>query len=1235
VFLFSSIIVRPLRGDLGRALLTVLGVTLGVAVLLGIRKANEASLRGFRAGLEMTSGKAALEISAPPLGVREERVAELGWLREWGVASPVIQADVLAEGAGGSEMVPLIGIDGLRDYAVMRPEMAEAREAAGLDLMGLIGQPDQVLVTGALAKTLGVKVGEVVGVTFGDRRRELRVAAVLGGEPAARSTGDGGGEPASRSTGGAGVMSGSLLVMDIASAQVALERQGWVDRLEVRLHEGVDLAVAEAAVRARLPVGLTVQRPERRGEAVEKMLAAFHFNLTMLSTIALVVGLFLIYNTISVAVMTRRGEIGMLRTLGTTRGQILGLFLGEALLLAVVGAVLGVPVGWVLAQGAVMLTATTVDTLYVAHAAVVPGVEWWDAGLALGVAMPLAVVAAARPAWEAVRVPPVAAVRGAEMMVARRGVAWGALGLTVGCLLAGVWAARQPAVNGLPLWGYGAAVLTVVGIAAVTPVVLAGVARLARGVLGRVFGIEGRLAAGQVGASTGRLSVSVAALAVSLALTLAIAIMVGSFRQTVMLWVDQSMGADLYLRPATPPRATHMPSFSAETVAKLKGHGLVEAVDGYRALDVPYEDRLVKLGTGDYALQMERARVAMKTPGEVREILKRALEQEGVLVSEAFAMRFKKQEGDRITLNTVQGPVAFLIAGQFYDYSNDRGTITMDHRQFARYFGESNPTHLALYLRPGADAEGVKAELAGVLGEAKVLAFTNAGLRAEVLRIFDGTFAITWALELIAIVVAMAGVAATMLTLILDRQDEIRLLRLAGAEAGQVRRTVLIESGLIGAVSQGLGLVSGVLLSVVLIRVINPQSFGWSIQFHFPALFVAGSSVLTVVATMLAGVFPARRATRLMPRVAVAAGVLLMGMPVRAGEGWEPAKAGYEYAFPRDHGQHPEHKIEWWYYTGNLDGAGGERLGYQLTFFRIGAVKEPKVESVWALRDVWMAHFAITDATGKVYRHVDRLNRAGPGLAGAAGETLRVWNEDWSAVMEADGAMVLKAGDAAKGMALELRLGVQALPPVVHGRGGISQKGAEAGNASHYYSLTQLPTTGSVTLDGKRVEVSGLSWMDHEFGTSFLEAGQQGWDWFSGQFEDGGALMLFQLRHEAGPEKTRFAGTWVSPTGEVTVLEAGDFVLTPGEVWRSKETTAAYPVRWGISIPKLGVELECRAVMEGQEMRADLTPGLHYWEGAVDFSGTRAGKVMVGRGYLEMTGYAGRAMSAWFGGEGK
>lgn len=1225
VFLFSALILRPMRADLGRALLTILGVTLGVAVLLGIRKANDASLEGFKAGLEMTSGKAALEITRPPLGVDETMLMELVGLRRWGVVSPVIQADVLVEAAGGaSEMVPLLGIDALRDpalrdYAVMSEGQVEM--VTGMDLMGLIGVPDQAIITADLAAGLGVEEGDEVRITFGDRERRVKVGAILG---------ETGGKAEEAGGGGSIALRGSLVVMDIASAQLALERQGLIDRLELRLHKGVEVEVAEREIRAMLPMGLTVQRPERRGEAVEKMLAAFHFNLTMLSTIALVVGVFLIYNTISVAVMTRRAEIGMLRTLGATRGRIVGLFLGEAVWLGVLGALLGVPLGWVLAQGAVELTATTVETLYVSHAAQVPGFEpsdWW---LALLVAVPLALVAAARPAWEALRIPPVAAVRGSEVMGGDRGRSVTALMIALGCGLAGWWAVQQPAVAGLPLWGYAAAGLIITAMTVVTPVVLRLAAKWVRGALGRVFGIEGRLAAGQVGASTGRLSVSVAALAVSLALTLAIAIMVGSFRQTVMLWVEQGMGADLYLRPATPPRATHLPSFSAATVAQLEQHPAVEAVDGYRALDIPFEERMVKLGTGNYKLQIERAGVAMKTPGDPKVLMQRALAEDGVLVSEAFAMRFDKREGDRIALITEAGPVEFEIVALFYDYSNDRGTITMDEGLFARHFGESNPTHLALYLKAGADGEQVKAELMEAMKGARIVMFTNAGLRDEILRIFDGTFAITWALELIAIVVAMAGVAATMLTLILDRQEEIRLLRLAGAEAGQVRRTVLIESGLIGAVSQGLGVVAGALLSLVLIRVINPQSFGWSIQFHFPWLFVVGSSLLTVVATMVAGWLPARRAVRFLPRAAVAAW-LVLAAPAGMAEEWKAAEPGYEYVFPRDHGQHPPHKVEWWYYTGNVEAEDGRRLGYQLTFFRIGAVKEPQVAGVWALRDVWMAHFAITDVKGGRYLHADRLNRAGPGLAGAALDTLKVWNEDWSAELEADGGMRLRAED--REMGLDLKLMAPAGPPVIHGKDGISQKGGTVGNASHYYSLTHLVTSGTLRVGGESWKVKGMSWMDHEFGTSFLEAGQQGWDWFSAQMEDGSGLMLFQLRHAEGAEKTRYSGTWISPSGEVVPLEAGDFVLKPGRRWSSDATKAAYPVEWRIEIPKLGMEVDCRAVLDAQELRAELTPGLHYWEGAVDYRVLQKGRALAGRGYLEMTGYAGRAMSAWFGEE--
>jgi predicted secreted hydrolase/ABC-type lipoprotein release transport system permease subunit len=982
----------------------------------------------------------------------------------------------------------------------------------------------------------------------------------------------------------------------------------------------VTLEKAESMLKQRLPASLTFQRPQRRSAAVEKMLSAFHFNLTMLSGIALVVGLFLIYNTISVAVMSRRREIGMLRTLGVTQMQVLQLFLGEALVLGLAGALLGVPLAKGLAELAIALTSTTVDTLYVATAATVPPLTLWHWLAGLGIALPLSLVAAALPALEASRVSPVQAVREAGPSMGNLGVPsiW-RLMLPFGFLMTGWLAAVQKPVMDLPLWGYGAAVCAILAATFAVPMMLDWIAQGMRPLLARAFGIEGRLAAAQIQASTQRLSISVAALAVALALTVAIAVMVGSFRQTVLYWVDQTMGADLYIRPGTPPRSQSPPSFSADTLAALRKHPAVLAFDGYRTMDLPFRDRVVKLGTGDFAVQIEHGKIAVKTVGDAKAMLKSAKEHGGIFVSESFAMRFQVKEGDLITLTTPKGPHAFTIVAQFYDYSNDSGTITMDQSEFQRWFGESRPTHVALYLKPGFEAEAVRDELIQQLdGKGFVAIFTNAGLRAEVLRIFDATFAITWALEIIAILVAMAGVAATMLTMVLERRDEIRLLRIAGADVGQIRRTIILESGLLGLVSQVLGLVVGVLLSLVLIHVINPQSFGWSIQFHMPWLFLAGSTVLTVIGTMLAGFSPAMRVTR---SISLAVLFLLMSGQADAQE-WKPALPGYSYAFPRDHGQHPKHKIEWWYYTGNVATSEGRRFGYQLTFFRIGATSKLANASPWALRDVWMAHFAISDLTISAYHHADRLNRSGPGLAGATEQ--RVWNEDWQVLISADGQMTLHAQDRDFALNLELQPGKRA---VIHGHDGISQKGSMAGNASHYYSHSRMPTQGSLILKGEVYEVDGESWMDHEFGTSFLEKGTQGWDWFSAQLSDGSELMVFQLR---GGKAGSNAGTLILPDGQAIALDSELFTLTPGEVWKSP-AGAAYPMRWNIEIPAQRISLECHAAMRNQEFQSMATPGLGYWEGAVDYVGSIKGKKTTGTGYLEMTGYSGQSMSTWFG----
>ncbi len=339
---------------------------------------------------------------------------------------------------------------------------------------------------------------------------------------------------------------------------------------------------------------------------------------------------------------------------------------------------------------------------------------------------------------------------------------------------------------------------------------------------------------------------------------------------------------------------------------------------------------------------------------------------------------------------------------------------------------------------------------------------------------------------------------------------------------------------------------------------------------------------------------------------------------------WAPADPAYRIALPRDHGSHPQHKIEWWYYTGNLEDASGRRFGYQLTFFRVGIDPSPANPSRWAVRDLYMAHFAVTDVGGQRYRFADRLNRAGIGWAGAESGTLHVVNDDWSATLAPEGAHLLRARDGDVAIDLSLAPGK---PVVLHGREGYSQKGSATGNASHYYSLTRMPTRGTITLGQTVFQVRGDSWMDHEFGSSFLEPGQQGWDWFSIQLDDRSELMLFQIRRTDGARDAHASGTVVAPDGRTRALSASEFTLVAGERWTSPTSGASYPISWRIAVPGLRLDLQARAAMAGQELHTAASTGVTYWEGAIDLSGTRDGRPLHGRGYLEMTGYTGAPMS--------
>lgn len=352
---------------------------------------------------------------------------------------------------------------------------------------------------------------------------------------------------------------------------------------------------------------------------------------------------------------------------------------------------------------------------------------------------------------------------------------------------------------------------------------------------------------------------------------------------------------------------------------------------------------------------------------------------------------------------------------------------------------------------------------------------------------------------------------------------------------------------------------------------------------------------------------------------------LLRGSSV-AEQSWKEAGPGFQFSFPCDHAAHPDYRIEWWYYTGNVETREGKRFGYQLTFFRTGVVLVAVNPSRWVVRDLYLAHFAIADLENQKFYSFERLARAGVGWAGADTEQYRVWNETWEARLDGE-THVLTADDS--GFRLQLAL-VPEKPPVIHGENGVSQKGAAAGNASHYYSLTRLRTSGQITINSETFDINGLSWMDHEFGTSFLEKEHVGWDWFSLQLNDGRELMIFQLRRADGSMDPHSSGTLIDTDGQTIPIRFGEFSLAPSQPWQSPTTGAKYPTVWGVEVPRLELQLLVRAALPDQELRTNASTGVTYWEGSTLIAG-KDNPQLTGRGYLEMTGYAGRNMGAVFG----
>jgi putative ABC transport system permease protein len=824
--LFARLIARPLAAEPFRTALTVFAVALGVAVVIAIDLAGDAAAGSFRSSLETLRGDAALEITATG-GVDENLLPALAELPYPLTFRPRIETFARIEES--KLTVPLIGLDLLSEElrGTAQPQRENFEDALA---------PDAVWVSASLGWSPGYRFR----MTLNDRPGEFRVAGTLPGRD-------------------------HFLVMDIAAAQHALGREGLVDRIDVKLPRTGESRDWTAILREVLPAGVSLEAAGAQTDSNRRMLAAFRWNLRVLSYVSLVVGAFLIYNTIAVSVVRRRAEIGVLRAIGATRAQVRLLFLAEAALFGLLGALLGIPLGRLMAEAAVGLLGRTVSELYVSSAPA--PIELTPAAILQGIviAVGAALASAFAPAREASLVPPVEAMaRGQREYHARLHSRRNAL-LAIAIAAAALYAATLGPVDGKPLYGYLACFLLILASALAIPAITKAASRLLAGIARALLGAEGLLAARGLSASLSRTSILAGALSTAVAMMASVGIMVGSFRETVTAWMDAQLRADLYLAPAAATGAGRFAVMSpevADTIARLPE---VADVDRFRLYEIRFRGLPALLGAGQTAIVSKYGRIALMDASSRGRVISQLPTGDYAIVSEPFANKHSVRTGDRIPLRLGARDVVLTVLGVYYDYSNERGYVIIDRKTLLRHLPDESLSSLAVYLKPGVKLDDGRRAVERAIAGRDLRLSSNRMLRREALNVFDRTFAITWALEAVAILVAVLGVAGALLALVIDRRRELSLLRFLGASASQIRRLILAESALLGLLANAIGLVLGSALSLILIRVINKQSFGWTIQFHWPVALLAAALTGIYAATLLAALWPAREALRLNP----------------------------------------------------------------------------------------------------------------------------------------------------------------------------------------------------------------------------------------------------------------------------------------------------------------------------------------------------------------------------------
>jgi putative ABC transport system permease protein len=787
-------LLAPLWRRKGRASLSVMAIAFGVALGYAVQLINRTAANEFAQALYALSGDADLTVRGARSGFDEALYPPIARLPEVAVASPALEVD--ARLPGRDEPLRLLGLDAFRAVRLQPGLVGESSDR--LDTL----RSDAIFLSGSAAQSLGLEPGAVLRVQVGLEDVDLRVAGLLPG----------------------GATHQHLAVMDIAAVQWRFHRLGKLTRVDLRLHPGVEVSAFQQRLQRTLPAGVYVQPPQSTVESNLRLTRAYRTNLNVLALVALFTGALLVFSTQLLSVLRRRAELALLRVLGLTRSRLLWMLAGESALVGTAGAVLGLLGGYLLAVATVATIGADLGAGF--FSGVKPRVQLDVAALltffAAGILAALA--GGLLPALEATRAQPAPALRAGDEQLPYARLQSPGLGLLL--MAGGGVSAQFPAVDGLPLFGYGAIALLLVGAIVLVPWVSA-----------RVFAtlplprsVPGALAFAQLRAASAQAGIGLTAVVAAVGLMVSMAIMVASFRDSLDAWLHRMLPADLYLRAGVGGDTGFLDESAQQAIARLPGVRRVEFLRAQQVLLDPSLPRVTLL-----ARDLDAARAETVLPLVTLPVHPGAGDPPAIWITEAVADLYGLRPGARVEVPLAGRNAAFIVAGIWRDYARQNGALLIDRAVYIDLTGDRLATDAGLWLAPEATSEQVETGLRHALPGADRIELSQPGeIRQVSLSIFDRTFAVTYVLEVCVILIGLFGLSAGVAGQVAARRREFGVLRHIGMTRRQIGAMLASEGLLSAALGLSVGLIPGWLISLILVHVINRQSFHWSMELHIP-----------------------------------------------------------------------------------------------------------------------------------------------------------------------------------------------------------------------------------------------------------------------------------------------------------------------------------------------------------------------------------------------------------------